>query len=205
MSFPNTLPSIDSNAHIGATDIYTKYSTDADYAYYDAWLISANRYRLNNRDWSIKIGINPSNSDYKEILDHGSGHPTIIAKDSNGVVTLSDTNIPNWYKFDDPNFTSGPTVTSITVANQNSGTRTFTVTHTGTLTASDIGYKIDGVDITSLGSPNTPITNLQTTATGSTFNSYTLSSNGYHLINIGTQYLEFYRSSTYLVQNSFPD
>ena len=102
-------------------------------------------------------------------------------------------------------YPSGPTVTSITVDNEISSTRTFTVTHTGTLTASDISYKINGVDVTSLSSPNTPITNLQTTATGSTFDSYTLSSNGYHLINIGTQYLEFYKSLTTLAQNTFPE
>lgn len=100
---------------------------------------------------------------------------------------------------------SGPTVTSITVANEISPTRQFTVTHTGTLSASDIAYKINGVDITSLGSPSTPITNLQTTSTGSTFDSYTLSSNGYHLINIGTQYLEFYKSSTTLAQTNFTE
>jgi len=101
--------------------------------------------------------------------------------------------------------TAGPTVTSITVANKIASTRQFTVTHTGTLTASDISYKINGVDITSLGSPNTPITNLQTTATGSTFDSYTLSSNGYHVINIGDQYLTFYKSSTTLAQTTFPE
>lgn len=86
---------------------------------------------------------------------------------------------------------SGPTVTSITVANEIASTRQFTVTHTGTLSASDIAYTIDGVDITSLGSPNTPITNLQTTSTGSTFDSYTVSKYGTHSINIGEKYLNF--------------
>ena len=108
-------------------------------------------------------------------------------------------------KFANPFYSAGPTVTSITVANEISSTRQFTVTHTGTLTANDINYKINGVDITTLTSPNTPITNLQTTSTGSTFDSYTMSSNGYHLINIGSQYLEFYKSSTTLAQTSFPE
>ena len=89
---------------------------------------------------------------------------------------------------------SGPTVTSITVANEISSTRTFTVTHTGTLNSSDINYWINGNDITSLSSPNTPITNLQSTATGSTFDSYTLNRNGIHTIAIGSEYLSFYVS-----------
>ena len=104
-----------------------------------------------------------------------------------------------------PTTSSGPTVTSITVASTVSATREFTVTHTGTLTANDIGYKINGVDITTLTSPNTPITNLQTTSTGSTFDSYTLSSTGYHIINIGSQYLEFYKSVSLNAQFSFPE
>jgi len=91
---------------------------------------------------------------------------------------------------------SGPTVTSITVANEIANTRQFTVTHTGSLTASDIDYKINGVDITSLGSPNTPITNLQTTSTGSTFDSYTVAKNGTHFIKIGTKVLTFYVSTS---------
>ena len=99
---------------------------------------------------------------------------------------------------------SGPTVTSITVASTVSATRQFTVTHTGTLTVNDISYKINGVDITTLTSPNTPITNLQTTSTGSTFDSYTMSSAGYHIINIGSQYLVFYKSVS-LKQTSFPE
>jgi len=108
MSFPNDLVSVDANSYRGTTDVYKKYSTDSNYAYYDAWMISNNRYRLNNRDWSIKIGINSANADYKQILDNGPGDPSIFppAIDSNGVVTLSSSSYPNWYKFDDPNFTS---------------------------------------------------------------------------------------------------
>ena len=87
---------------------------------------------------------------------------------------------------------SGPTVTSITVANEISSTRQFTVTHTGTLTASDISYTLNGTDITTFGSPSTPITNLQSTSTGSTFDSYTLSKQGSHSINIGNVFLNFY-------------
>ena len=107
--------------------------------------------------------------------------------------------------FANPFYSSGPTVTSITVASTVSATRQFTVTHTGTLTANDISYKINGVDITTLTSPNTPITNLQTTSTGSTFDSYTMSSAGYHIINIGSQYLEFYKSVSLNAQTSFPE
>ena len=161
-----------------------------------------------------------SNHDIKFItgtgwLDAGSADPNQFRAgqtSSSAVITPSDT-ATELFLFSGSTFltalntgySSGPTVTSITVGNQIASTRQFTVTHTGTLTASDIGYKINGVDITSLGSPNTPITNLQTTATGSTFDSYTLSSSGYHVINIGTQYLEFYKSSTTSAQTYFPE
>lgn len=109
---------------------------------------------------------------------------------------------------------SGPTVTAITVANEIASTREFTVTHTGTLTASDIAYTIDGTDITTLTSPNTPIFDLQTTATGSTFKSYTVTKNGSHSVSIGNAYLNFYVNtstaspndivSNYNIQVTFP-
>jgi len=105
----------------------------------------------------------------------------------------------------DSTWSSGPTVTSITVANEISSTRTFTVTHTGTLNSSDINYWINGNDITSLSSPNTPITNLQSTATGSTFDSYTLNRNGIHTIAIGSEYLSFYVSINIQAEGSLTE
>ncbi len=96
-----------------------------------------------------------------------------------------------------PYTSTGPTVSSITVANQNSSTRNFTVTHTGTLSASDICYTINGTDVTTLPSPNTGITNLQTTPTGSTFDSYTPSlPYGSHSINIGETFLNFFNANS---------
>ena len=122
--------------------------------------------------------------------DHATGTPDGVSM-SGTTVTLSKNGV--WGTFTSP-YPSGPTVTSITVANEISSTRTFTVTHTGTLNSSDINYWINGNDITSLSSPNTPITNLQSTATGSTFDSYTLNRNGIHTIAIGSEYLSFYVS-----------
>lgn len=114
-----------------------------------------------------------------------SGYPsTLYIWQSSGSL-LNAYTIPSWGL-------SGPNVSSITVTNQNSGTRNFTVTHTGTLSASDITYFIDGTDITTLGSPNTPITNLQTTSTGSTFDSYTVQKAGQHTVKIADEILQFY-------------
>jgi hypothetical protein len=139
---------------------------------------------INNANHSASIQItstNVSNGDYI----HGS---------------------PNRFRFNITNdmlWPTGPTVTSITVANEIASTRQFTVTHTGTLSASDITYTIDGVDITSLTSPNTPITNLQTTSTGSTFESYTVSKFGTHSINIGEKYLNFLVANSTTNQDIF--
>jgi len=98
---------------------------------------------------------------------------------------------------------SGPTVTSITVANQNSTTRTFTVVHTGTLSASDITYTLDNgynapVDVQTLASPNTGVTNIQTTSNGSTFDSYLLHRNGLHSVTIDSTVLTFVVEGTVL-------
>ena len=100
--------------------------------------------------------------------------------------------------------TSGPTVSSITVANQNSATRTFTVTHTGTLAASDITYTLDNgygapIDVQTLASPNTGVTNIQATSTGSTFDSYLLNRNGLHSVTIDSTVITFVVDGT--VQN----
>jgi hypothetical protein len=104
-------------------------------------------------------------------------------------------------KFANPFLPSGPTVTSITVANEIASTRQFTVTHTGTLSASDISYTLNGTDITTFGSPSTPITNLQSTSTGSTFDSYTLSTQGSHSVNIEDKFLNFYVLSATTTEN----
>lgn len=123
----------------------------------------------------------------------------ILYNSTNGFVEIGDVNGGNqdFGAFTSPFYSSsGPTVTSITVANEIASTRQFTVTHTGTLSASDISYIINDVDITSLGSPNTPITNLQTTSTGSTFDSFTVSKNGLHLITIGSEVLSFIVQTT---------
>lgn len=108
-----------------------------------------------------------------------------------------------YHAFENPYYVaSGPTVTSITVAQETASTRQFTVTHGGTLSASDISYTINGTDITTFGSPSTPITNLQSTSTGSTFDSYTLSKQGSHSINIGDVFLNFYVLSSTTLENN---
>lgn len=178
------------------------------------------RYSVaNDSSKAVAFGTDPNSANFEKWFDTGSDYPGYFATSSSGPWSTSVADAATVYmavdsagqsgtgSFSSPQFgySSGPTVTSITVASEISSTRQFTVTHTGTLTASDISYKINGVDITSLGSPNTPITNLQTTSTGSTFDSYTLSSNGYHIINIGNQYLEFYKSSNFLAQTTFPE
>ncbi|MDB4331412.1 hypothetical protein N9987_00735 [bacterium] len=162
------------------------------------------------------IGYNPTTKVWKDFGQDGASNPKLLSSSTDFTSATDEITNPEFIHIQSGNgtymgyltnhdYTSGPTVTSITVASTVSATREFTVAHTGTLTANDINYKINGVDITTLTSPNTPITNLQTTSTGSTFDSYTMSSNGYHLINIGSQYLEFYKSSTTLAQTSFPE
>ena len=127
-----------------------------------------------------------------------SGDTITLCDATNGTIKAMSFVVPSNFPIN-----SGPTVTSITVANEIASTRQFTVTHTGTLTASDICYTIDGVDITSLTSPNTPITNLQTTSTGSTFDSYTVSKFGTHSINIGEKYLNFLVANSTTNQDIF--
>jgi len=136
-----------------------------------------------------------------------AGASSITATGDDAVLHLFHTYNNNNYLFSvNTNLpSSGPTVTSITVANEISSTRTFTVTHTGTLNSSDINYWINGNDITSLSSPNTPITNLQSTATGSTFDSYTLNRNGIHTIAIGSEYLSFYVSINIQAEGSLTE
>jgi hypothetical protein len=116
----------------------------------------------------------------------------ISASDGNLTAVTSDGN----FYLKQPSSSTGPSVSSITVANEIASTRNFTVTHTGTLSASDITYFIDGVDITTLTNPNTPITNLQTTSTGSTFDSYTVNKYGQHTIKIDDTFLQFHVASS---------
>lgn len=191
--------------------------TDNSTKHYDLYDVPSNSTYANN---GIQFVLNGNATEVHVEGTGDLGAPTSVAigntYNSQSTVTITDGDTVSFWASPTQRyfsmvvtqsmlFSSGPTVTSITVANEIASTRQFTVTHSGTLTANDISYKINGVDITSLSSPNTPITNLQTTATGSTFDSYTLSSNGYHLINIGSQYLEFYKSSTTLAQTSFPE
>lgn len=127
-----------------------------------------------------------------------SGYPTKLFgwKDIDSTSHKWEINTPSWAQ--PP---SGPTVTAITVAQENDSTREFTVTHTGTLNASDITYFIDGTDITTLTSPNTPIFDLLTTATGSTFKSYTVNKIGFHSIHIDNKKLQFYVTGILLDNN----
>ena len=144
-------------------------------------------YNVSSNAWNA----NPStdgNHDPSNFLSAGSNGSSIITPtNANNVLHIGyGTTNTVWMASFSVVYTSGPTVTSITVANQNSATRTFTVAHTGTLSASDINYHIKDVDITTLGSPNTPITNLQTTSNGSTFDSYVQNVYGTHTITIGS-------------------
>lgn len=143
--------------------------------------------------------------------DNTSGEPSSFSKNNGSIVTDPST-LGTWtnntdtmqcytsgverFAFTMTGWSTGPTVTSITVANQNSATRTFTVTHTGTLSASDITYTLDNgynapVDIQTLASPNAGVTNIQTTSTGSTFDSYLLSKNGLHSVTIDSTVITF--------------
>lgn len=197
---PQLLPSIDSNSNWAGYGYYKWRSSITGYEIYGL----SDGTNLENTIFDIKVETSTNTW-----IDHGSNNPYSVTEQLDGSVLLSSPNYPNMFKFTKPTTASwispGPTVTSITVANEIASTRQFTVTHTGTLTANDISYKINGNDITALGSPNAPITNIQTTSTGSTFDSYTLSSTGYHLINIGSQYLEFYKSITNPAQTTFPE
>jgi hypothetical protein len=131
-----------------------------------------------------------------------SGNPSIACASGDSIKLTQGGTSGNRGTFTQPTFSSGPTVTSITVAQETASTRQFTVTHGGTLSASDISYTINGTDITTFGSPSTPITNLQSTSTGSTFDSYTLSTQGSHSINIGDVFLNFYVLSSTNIENN---
>ena len=190
--YTNTLPNNDANAIWASASVYT-YKSDVT--------INNQLHHIYGRD------ANTSHSDIKVNTvtdvwsDSGADHPETV--NDVGVFTLSNGNVilkyPNessstvLYSFSKP---SGLSVTSITVANEIASTRQFTVTHTGTLSASDITYRINGANIASLGSPNTPITNLQTTSTGSTFDSYTVAKYGSHSITIDAKTLNFWVSSS---------
>jgi hypothetical protein len=183
---PQTLPNIDSSAAWAGTYTYKYNTSNSSYHWYGLY---DNNNTLTNEQRNIKVEIATDTWS-----DAGSMAPVAPVLNSDGTISLFSSGIL-LYKFTKPTtaswISSGPTVTSITVANSVSNTRNFTVTHTGTLSASDIKYFIDGSDITSLGSPNTPITNLQTTSTGSTFDSYTVQKYGQHSVHIGNQKLIF--------------
>lgn len=195
---PQVLVSIDSASYWHGTYTYRWRSTITGFEIYSLYNESSSSFETDVYD----IRVNTSTNVWEDV---GSSYPHTVVDGT--TVSLSSPGHPNLYKFTKPTIaswiSSGPTVTSITVANEIASTRQFTVTHTGTLTASDICYTIDGVDITSLTSPNTPITNLQTTSTGSTFDSYTVSKFGTHSINIGEKYLNFLVASSTTSQDIF--
>ena len=206
---PQTLPSLD------ATSLF------ANNGYLYAWRQSTDThevYDIKFNDGSSNQGLwwsDDGNDPYYHAIavnratntweDYGPSHPFAHpVENADGTVLVTDGpngSYQNLYKFTKPTtaswISSGPNVSSITVANQNSSTRNFTVTHTGTLSASDICYTINGTDVTTLPSPNTGITNLQTTPTGSTFDSYTPSlPYGSHSINIGETFLNFFNANS---------
>lgn len=205
---PQNLPSVGTTQY--SNYLWAWRSSTSTHEIYDLQTTPGSWANQAGGVYSIKVG-KSGEPDYNTWTDDGSNNPiditisgtafSAVTENSDGTVSLygnsGGTNLL-LYVFTKPTtaswISSGPTVTSITVANEISSTRTFTVTHTGTLNSSDINYWINGNDITSLSSPNTPITNLQSTATGSTFDSYTLNRNGIHTIAIGSEYLSFYVS-----------
>jgi len=188
---PQALPGI-SGSWVSSPPIYEyrwKFSATGK-EYYARYAVNQGTFDAGT---DIYVVTDPTASNFNTWHDGATGNPYQIVDGT--TVELISTGAVTLYKFTKPTsaswISSGPTVTSITVANSVSNTRNFTVTHTGTLSASDIKYFIDGSDITSLGSPNTPITNLQTTSTGSTFDSYTVQKYGQHSVHIGNQKLIF--------------
>jgi len=209
-SFPSSIP-LTLNTSVWSTtsrfDLATgQNATDTSTKHYDAMYNGNAQYdhgiQFRKSGTSTYIDVEGTgDSGVPHSVSIGSSYSSAISVDITNavgsVVSFWDNSSNRWYYFTVTSnmlFVSatGPTVTSITVANQNSATRSFTVAHTGTLSASDINYHIDEVDITSLGSPNTPITNLQTTTNGSTFDSYVLARNGMHTVEIGSQILQFF-------------
>lgn len=199
---PDTLPSVNSSASAHGILVY-KYNASESTAnvetVYSLYHIS-NAVFLGN-EYNIKVTHSTN-----QWADNGNDWP-------DDPLTVNGANIECWnastlqYVFQKPTvadwISSGPTVSSITIANQIASTRQFTVQHTGTLSASDITYTLDNgydapVDIQTLASPNAGVSNIQTTSTGSTFDSYLVASNGLHSVTIDSTIITFVVDGTVL-------
>ncbi len=179
MSFPSIIPCLAGyNAAWYGSYQYHKGnvgSTHTTYKLYQgsAYAGSQHDIRVNNTDytWSDAGNSYPNGP----ITSNGPNIEVYMDAGSNSNIIL--------YIFADPNYSAGPTVTSI---NRNESNNLITVLHTGTLTSSDVNHTISNV--------SSSITNLQTITNGSTFTAS--STNGTHVIQINDEILTYFIYNT---------
>ena len=93
---PQTLPSVDSSSYWDRTE-YRWRSSDTNKEIYDYWNLNNNAWERS--DDNLAIYVDTVTNTWH---DFGAGHPFNVATDTNDVVTLSSSGVPNLYKFQKP-------------------------------------------------------------------------------------------------------